>query len=475
MAIYTPEEAAALGPATNFEEAAAKGAFNFVCRAAPALAAYGALTGNLPAFAFGTGGTVACGLPFIEIPDAPPVTEPIPGGTCPVFYRVRVRAKLGTLCSGSGGSIVEEQRNLQGPLQFSFPFFGNGNNQCKPGQQFEIRNWRLFNAGMTTGFSFLLVEEFGDWASVVEVSPLTPEPVGGCGPAPPVQTPYPPSFPAPPPGYPDKPQLPGGGGTVPYKNPRSPADRPPDRIPWTIPPIPLPPVIVPVIKPTINAPITIPVSFPISISPNINVTIPVQLGPSGEIRTPPDLICPCEYGEGDGPAVDCPETVLLDLPYYECGEDGGFKTATIAAVSNSVPPLLIDKLLSSSNLAEVGCESLAPEQAEPSLISSGRSGSVIVEPQYSDLLSDQVVSVELRLSGYSLGEYRELTTFPGAGQRKFGSISYCLADSEGGSDQVYLWDDRTYYRLPDRLKAARIKVLLRPGISWELWDTGERK
>lgn len=474
MAIYTPEEIAALGPARDFGEAAAKGAFNFVCRSAPALAAYGALTGNLPAFAFGTGGTIACGLPFIEVPDAPPVTSPIPGGTCPVFYRVRIRAKVGTQCTGSGGSVIEEEKNLRGPLNFSFPSFGTGGNECKPGETYEIRNWRLFNSDLTDGFSLLLSEQFGDWATVLEVVPLSPEPTGGCGPAPPVQTPYPPGFPAPPPGYPDNPRLPGGGGTVPYKNPRSPADRPPDRIPWTIPSIPLPPVIVPVIRPTINAPITIPVSFPISISPTINVSIPVQIGPSGEIRTPPDLICPCEYGDEPGPVVDCPETVTLDIPYFECGENGGFKTLALDAIASSVPEGLVDKLLSSSNLAEIGCESTAPTQLPPVRLESSRTPDFGSPPYYSILLPEDVVSVELRITQFSTREYRELSTFPLGEQRKFGSMSYCIEGLDGGDNPTYIWDRSTYFRLPKRAKPGRLKILLRPSISFELWDTGER-
>jgi hypothetical protein len=284
----------------------------------------------------------------------------------------------------------------------------------------------------------------------------------------------------PPPGidpYPAPPNLPPGGGDQPVKPDTDSPDAPPYYIPWTVPPIiiPIAPIIAPQFKPNLSVPITIPVNIPIQFSPNITGTINVQIGPDGNIRTPPDLLCECEYQPEppDGP-VTCPDTTLFNIPFYSCTSGGSFEEEVITVVSDSLPSGLFEKLLSSANLAEVGCESLTPDQEPESLIDSGRSGDVIVEPQYSAILPEEVVSVEIRLSNYSQEEYRELTTFPGGGQRKFGAVSYCLADSEGGACQVYLWDEKTYYRLPRRLKSARMKIMLRPGISWQLWDTGER-
>jgi hypothetical protein len=474
LPIYTPNEAANLGPARNLGEAAAKGAINVICTSAPLLAGYGIATGNVPATAFGAGASIACNLPFIDVPFPPPVFTPVTGGQCPTAYVVVVQG-MWERADGLRQVVQSAETSYPGPIG---PLFEERRDAAATNYSLVVRfrdgAGNLWDALNVNGSSADPDNEvkwlFYEYVLLQRVDGLP----DNCGNAPPVQSPLPPGFELPP-GFPSAPRLPGGGGTVPYKDPRQDPVIPPRQIPFTIPPIALPPVVVVPIKPTLNAPITIPVSIPVSISPNVNITIPVQIGPSGEIRTPPDLICPCEYGEEDpSGAPDCPELIDIEVPYYSCDSGGEFLTTTLSVVRSTLPSDLLSDLLSSSNLAQIGCESIAPDQLPPARLESSRTPDFGSPPYYSVLLPEDVVSVELRITEFSPLEYREISTFPLGEQRKFGSMSYCIDGLDGGDNPTYIWDTSTYFRLPKRAKPGRLKILLRPSISFELWDTGER-
>jgi hypothetical protein len=470
MAIYTPEDIANLVP-TTIPEAVAKAGYAFVCRSAPVLAGYAFLTGNLPAYAGAGAISVACGLPLIPLPDPlVPLRRPFLGGERPIQYRYQSYRY-----SSDGGCnknpVDFRQGVVTGPVRRIDVVLSSQPVSCRP------TNINLVGVGLEQAAGLpgvglgAIFPDLGDYVSIT----LTP--LDGSQDSPDYPSPIP--YPLPPgvelpPGWPDAPRIPGGGGNQPIYDPDNPTQQPREWLPWKVLPIPLPIFVQPTLSVPINAPISIPISIPVSISPQIDAPITIQLDPDGNIRTPPDLICECPKGDdGEGP-ITLP-TSVLEIPYFACSPTPAFQTVDVTVVSSSVPADLLDKLLSSANLAELGCECTNPEQKPASRLSSGRSGALIVAPQYSEELPPEVVSVEIRLSDYSQDDYRELSTFPGAGQRKFGAIAYCLLGSDGGADQVYLWDENTYYRLPNRLKPARLKVILRPGISWEVWDTGERQ
>lgn len=469
MAIYTLPELADLRP-VNIPEAVAKGALGYLCRQAPGLAGYAYATGNLPAYAFTRGVEEACNrIPFpLPVPLAP-LRRPFLGGERPIQYRYD--AYRYSSDGGCNRNPVDFRSGIAtGPVRRVDFVDSSQLVACRPtrvdfvGVELE-QGGGLPNIGL--GFIF---PALGDYVSVT----LTP--IDGSQDSPnypaPVPYPLPPGVELPP-GWPDAPQLPGGEGNEPIYDPENPTQQPREWLPWKVLPVPLPIVVQPTLSVPINAPINIPISIPISISPQIDAPITIQIDPDGNIRTPPDLICPCPDDTGGDPIV-CPPTTVLDLPFYSCSPTPSFRTISVTALSETVDPDLVDVLLSSANLAELGCAAINPEQQPESLLFQGRSGDILVNPQYTGVVPEEVASVEIRLSNYSLEDYRELTTFPGGGQRKFGAVAYCLLESSGGSDQVYLWDESTYYRLPRRLKPLRLKIMLRPGVSWEVWDTGER-
>jgi hypothetical protein len=474
LGIYTPEEAAQITVPTNLGDAVAKGVINALCRGAPLLAGYGLLTGNLPALAFGAGGSIACGLPIVPLEEVPPPAFlPFVGGQCRVLYRVFVRRRVSNADSCSVVSEGVSDVVALGPISIRTGSNNTANTRCL-GEVRTISDQYLEivdgNGGVVQQFGGGW-PDLGDFVAVEGIVRLD----GGlddCG-NPPLQNPVLPPGITLPPGYPDNPVIPRVDVPVPYRPPGSPPGKPPVIIPIPVGPIILPPIIAPSFNPSI--PINVPVSIPVSISPNVSITIPVQIGPSGEIRTPPDLICPCEYGEEEpSGAPNCPELIDIEVPYYSCDSGGEFLSSTLSVVRSTLPSDLLSDLLSSSNLAQIGCESIAPDQLPAVRLESSRTPDFGSPPYYSVLLPEDVVSVELRITEFSPREYRELSTFPLGEQRKFGSMSYCIDGVDGGDNPTYIWDTSTYFRLPKRAKPGRLKILLRPSISFELWDTGER-
>lgn len=473
MPIYDPADLAQLTP-SNMSEAAARAAADFLCGAAPLVAAYGGATGNLPAVAGATAFSFWCGnLPNgLPLPPIPSMPSGI-GGQCPgTTYRIRVSGTRSTdACTP--GAPVDAVATGRGPWRITYSFFQNYSVPCRESAIGGYSGILVDGDNNQTplGLFFLAL---GDYATFV-ATPL--DGADNCGnPPPPEGQPWQ-AYPLPP-GYPENPELPGDSGDViVYTDPYDP-NKPSGRLPWTIPSIPLPVVIpiAPVIAPNISVPISIPVSFPITGNFDIQPTVNVQIGSSGEIRTPPDLLCPCDY-EPENPAGGgggSPLTMMVDIPFYACGENPGFDSRLVQAIASSVPSDLSDKLLSSANLAEIGCESLYPPQVEPSSLSSGRVDGVTGTVVFVELPDEEISMVELRISPDRLEDFRQTKVFEGAGQRLFAVMSWTIADGEGGSEQVECWDSRTTMVIPKLPRVRVVKLLLKPGLQWSLWDTGLR-
>lgn len=478
MGIYTAEELGNMTVPQSLPEAAAKGAINFLCRAAPIVAGYGLASGNLPATAFGAGGSLACGLPLFPVkdPPPPPANIPVSGGQCPIIYRVEAK---GEFRRGDGQTFSEFSglKTVQGPVGNLFV------KTISDGQGGGVQDIVSRNGPLNTETQFMRAG-FGpppndikwiwfQYTSIFSRDGL-PDNCGDGPPSFPGQDPLPPPYQLPP-GWPDAPRLPGGPDTVPYKPPGSRPDQPPYRIPIRIPDIPLP-VIIPIapsIPVNISAPITIPVSIPVSISGTANVTIPVQIGPSGEIRTPPDLLCECEY-EPNPVGAPATETTEFVVPYYECGDNPGSRVATLEVVRDRLPAGLSEKLLSSVALARVGCEQKEPTQVDAIRLSSGEVDGVVGRVILVPSIPKEVACVRVLIFPTRPQDFRQTKLFEGTGQRLFGILSWCLDGAAGGHDQVELWDMRTDALIPLLPQKRTIKLLLKPGLRWELWDTGLR-
>lgn len=473
MPVLTPLEFSLVARPTNTSDAAANAALQFFCRSAPLLAAYGVLSGNLAAAGAGAGLGIACGLPIL-FPTPPPDTGSVPfvGGQDSVSYRVRVQLlNHNTDCTVANN--IDREDIVQGPLNIIRSYLRDVKYDCRSSTS------QLFAGGYTNfrGDPTIVGNYSPDVGGYYAMSVTRVDGLPDVGGNPPfVPSPLPPGYEIPP-GYPDSPFLPGIDVTVPvYRNPDG--TDPPDRwIPFRIPNLPLP-VIIP-IAPSFNPSATIPINVPVRLNAQGTATFEpqfnFQIDPDGNIRTPPDLLCPCEVEPEPVGSLSPVVTVPYEIPYYECGMAvGSFKLATLEVVEDSIPDGLSEKLLSSANLAEVACEAMNPDQEDPSFLYSGVFQGVLVAPWFSPSLPDYLVSVELRIVEFSSGDFREITAFPGAGQYKFGSIEYCLADSLASTTPNFVWDRKTYLRLPMRIKPGRLRVLLRSGVSFEIWDTGER-
>jgi hypothetical protein len=64
--------------------------------------------------------------------------------------------------------------------------------------------------------------------------------------------------------------------------------------------------------------------------------------------------------------------------------------------------------------------------------------------------------------------------FPSANQRKFGSVGFSIKPIGGGGKPIYIYDEDTYIPFPKRSKVGRLRILLKRGLSFEVYDTGER-
>jgi hypothetical protein len=93
---------------------------------------------------------------------------------------------------------------------------------------------------------------------------------------------------------------------------------------------------------------------------------------------------------------------------------------------------------------------------------------------FSGLIDTDVVSLRIKITDIQNPTLNILTLYPEAKQRKFGSISFVTESVNGGGDYIYVFDTDTYLPLPTRGKKGKLRILLKGGISFEVYDTGER-
>jgi hypothetical protein len=164
---------------------------------------------------------------------------------------------------------------------------------------------------------------------------------------------------------------------------------------------------------------------------------------------------------------------LLFVPFVDSSVDCQIETASLLVPKGSVSGSLVTKLNASAELAAQKCSEEAPVQLPESLIYSASTtadGRELFSPE----IETQVVSLRLSITDVREDGPPKITLYPDANQRKFGSVSFVLSDIKGGGDYIYVFDQETYIPLPTRAKKGKLRLLLKGGLSFNLYDTGER-
>jgi hypothetical protein len=217
--------------------------------------------------------------------------------------------------------------------------------------------------------------------------------------------------------------------------------------------------------PIVLAPVlTFPITIPVSISGSVKI---------GDVKIDFDglpTFAPNRPSGGTPEPPECPDTTTIVVP-FAIRESCSQSSAELEVLTDSLPPALVGRLIDTVNLALESCgEDPRPIQEPEELLSSGTAPNPAGEQFVA--VPDECVSVRLRIT--SPGSARQVTTYGTAGQRKYGSLGFAMTNMNGGGDYVYVYDQETYYPLPPRGKPGRVRLLLAPGVGWQLYDTGER-
>lgn len=171
------------------------------------------------------------------------------------------------------------------------------------------------------------------------------------------------------------------------------------------------------------------------------------------------------------------ETAVLAIA--ECTGEEGNKSAqkvfrTLQVLKDSVSTELVSEFDASAELGLVGCEcDNSVEQENAMEIFSGNitdSNSVVYSP---------VLDMTIRAVVLTINDYERLHTriYRMAGQEAEGDYGWMAVSADqfsSGGHVTRLISKETYLRLPESTKPARIRLSLRKGTSFTLWDTGER-
>lgn len=171
------------------------------------------------------------------------------------------------------------------------------------------------------------------------------------------------------------------------------------------------------------------------------------------------------------------ETAVLALA--ECSGEEGSKSATkvfrtLQVLKDSVTTELVQEFDQSAELGLVGCEcdnSVSQENAME--IFSGiitDSNSVV----YSPVLDMTIRAVVLTINDYDRLHTRIYRMAGPEAEGDYGWMAVSADQFSSGGHVTRLVSKETYLRLPESTKPNRIRLSLRKGTSFTLWDTGER-
>lgn len=163
----------------------------------------------------------------------------------------------------------------------------------------------------------------------------------------------------------------------------------------------------------------------------------------------------------------------VDLPLVASSLDCEVETRTLFLPKDEPASLLVQDFTASAILAKTACESSLIEQLPESFLFAATTLEDGRE-LFSGDISPEVVSLRFKITGFNSNVANRITTYPAANQHKFGSVNFTIKNSNGGGDYVYVFDQETYLPLPRRGKVGKLRVLMKPMISFEVYDTGER-
>lgn len=207
------------------------------------------------------------------------------------------------------------------------------------------------------------------------------------------------------------------------------------------------------------------------------VLVPREVRP--DLEEPADdreLLRKIQKGLADIRECVCKPEVEMDMlfvPLLQESADCELATETLLVPKGSVSPSLFDKFVRTAMFGVKGCQGETPEQLPQSLIyaaSTTQDGRELFTPKF----GVEVVSLILKITEIRPDGPGKISLYPASNQRKFGSVSYVLATVDGGGDYVYVFDTETYLPLPRRTKPGKLRLLLKKGLSFEVYDSGER-
>lgn len=167
------------------------------------------------------------------------------------------------------------------------------------------------------------------------------------------------------------------------------------------------------------------------------------------------------------------EMDLLYLPLVDSETSCDIVSAEFLVPRGSVSSDLVDSFVLSSALAKKACEFANPVQLPEAQIFAATVVSGGAE-LFTGILESEVVSLRVEIFDFDEAILPKISLYPDSNQRKFGSVNYCCDDGKGGGDYIYVYDNSTYVPLPKRAKDGRLRILFKPGVSFVVYDTGER-
>lgn len=175
---------------------------------------------------------------------------------------------------------------------------------------------------------------------------------------------------------------------------------------------------------------------------------------------------------------DCVCTPVVDLDMLLLPvvlDDGGCKivTETFLVPKGSVSDSQFQRFVDSANLAREGCLSAIVSQLPQTLIFSASTTDDGREI-FTGKIAPDVVSLVLKITDIRESGPPKINLYAASNQRKFGSVSFVMDGVRGGGDYLYVFDEETYIPLSKRGKEGRLRILMKKGLSFEVYDSGER-
>jgi hypothetical protein len=167
------------------------------------------------------------------------------------------------------------------------------------------------------------------------------------------------------------------------------------------------------------------------------------------------------------------ELDMLLLPVVSDDVGCELMTETFLVPKGSVSDGQFQRFVASANFAREGCLAMNVEQLPQSLIFSASTTDDGRE-LFTGKIKPDVISLILKITEIRESGPPKINLYAASNQRKFGSVSFVADGVRGGGDYIYVFDEETYIPLPKRGKEGRLRILMKKGLSFEVYDSGER-